>query len=177
MISVVSASLVVSYAVAPVSVAALRRSYPEMNRPFRVRALSVVGPLAFAVATLIIYWTGWQTLYWLLGGQVVLYVVYLIATRNRAIGYFTFSQQVRSSLWLVGYYLLTLIASYLGPFGGVGIVPHPYDFLMICAVSLIVYYWGAYSGAPGFREKSPNVANLHSCFAGRSRLSETAEGF
>src|ERR1700751_5431737 len=39
-ISVVSAALVLSYAVAPVSVAALRKNSPDMTRPFRVKALA-----------------------------------------------------------------------------------------------------------------------------------------
>lgn len=148
MISVVSASLVVSYAVAPVSVAALRKSHPEMERPFRVKALGVVGPLAFVVATFIVYWTGWQNLCWLLGVQIALYAGYLIVMRKKTVGVMTFAQQIRSSLWVAGYYLLTLIASYLGPFGGIGLVPHPYDFLMVCAVALAVYHWGARTGAP-----------------------------
>ncbi|CAG9258234.1 Aspartate-proton symporter [Paraburkholderia unamae] len=148
MISVVSASLVVSYAVAPVSVAALRKSHPEMERPFRVKALGVVGPLAFVVATFIVYWTGWQNLCWLLGVQIALYAGYLVVMRKKTVGVMTFAQQIRSSLWVAGYYLLTLIASYLGPFGGIGLVPHPYDFLMVCAVALAVYHWGARTGAP-----------------------------
>lgn len=148
MISVVSASLVVSYAVAPVSVAALRKSHPEMERPFRVKALGVVGPLAFVVATFIVYWTGWQNLCWLLGVQIALYAGYLIVMRKKTVGVMTFAQQIRSSLWVAGYYLLTLIASYLGPFGGIGLVAHPYDFLMVCAVALAVYHWGARTGAP-----------------------------
>ncbi|RZF24376.1 APC family permease, partial [Paraburkholderia sp. UYCP14C] len=108
MISVVSASLVVSYAVAPVSVAALRTSHPDMQRPFRVKALGIVGPLAFVVATFIVYWTGWRNLCWLLGVQIMLYTGYLIFMRKRAVGMLTFGQQIRSSLWLVTYYLMCI---------------------------------------------------------------------
>lgn len=158
MISIVSASLVVSYAVAPVSVAALRKSHPDMNRPFRVKALGVIGPLAFVVATFIVYWTGWQNLSWLLGAQVVFYIGYLIVMRKTAMGNLTFSQQVGCSLWLVGYYLMTLLASYLGPFGGVALVAHPYDFLMVCAVALLVYYWGANTGVPSRFAQAANGA-------------------
>ncbi|MFM0562190.1 APC family permease [Paraburkholderia sediminicola] len=148
MISVVSAALVVSYAVAPVCVAALRKSCPELNRPFKVKGLAVFGPLSFVVATLIVYWSGWSNLYWLLGVQIVLYVGYLFVMRRMPVGNLSMLQQVRCSLWLVGYYALTLLASYLGPFGGIGVVPHPYDFLMVCAVALTAYYWGANTGVP-----------------------------
>lgn len=148
MISVVSAALVVSYAVAPVSVAALRRSHPTMTRPFRVKALGFVGPLSFVVATLIVYWTGWKNLSWLLGVQVVLYVLYLAAMKRASEGHLTFGQQIRSSVWLVGYYLLTMLASYLGPFDGIGLIAHPYDTVLVSVLALGVYYWGARTGAP-----------------------------
>jgi amino acid transporter len=160
MISVVSAALVVSYAVAPVSVAALRRTHPDMPRPFRVRALAFVGPLSFVVATLIVYWTGWKNLSWLLGVQVVLYVTYLIAMRRRSVGHLTVGQQIRSSLWLVGYYMLTLVASYLGPFEGIGLIPHPYDTLVVCVLALGVYYWGARTGAPRADSRPATKAEL-----------------
>ncbi|MGF6414882.1 amino acid transporter [Paraburkholderia sp. MM5482-R2] len=148
MISVVSAALVVSYAIAPVCVAALRKSCPELYRPFRVKGFGVFGPLSFVVATLIVYWSGWQSLCWLLGVQIVLYVAYLCVMRRTPVGHLSTRQQVRCSLWLVGYYALTMLASYLGPFGGTGVVPHPYDFLMVCAVALTAYYWGANTGVP-----------------------------
>jgi amino acid transporter len=148
MISIVSASLVVSYAVAPVSVAALRKSHPEMARPFKVKALGIVGPLSFVVATLIVYWTGWKNLCWLLGVQVLLYVAYIVAMRRTPVDSLAPRQQIRCSLWLVGYYLMTMLASYLGPFDGIGLMRHPYDTLMVGLIALAVYYWGACTGAP-----------------------------
>uniref|UniRef100_UPI0019803127 APC family permease n=1 Tax=Burkholderia sp. Ac-20379 TaxID=2703900 RepID=UPI0019803127 len=149
MISIVSASLVISYAVAPVSVAALRRHRPDLPRPFRVKALGVIGPLSFVVATFIVYWTGWQSLCWLLGVQVALYVGYLCVARRMPAGAtMTVGRQVRSSLWLVGYYLMMMLASYLGTFGGKGIIGHPYDFAVVGAVALIAYYWGVRAGLP-----------------------------
>src|SRR6185437_14647621 len=78
LISVVSAALVLSYAVAPITVAALRRNAPQLPRPFLVRGFGVVGPASFVIATLIVYWSGWQTVSWLLGLQIVLFAVYVL---------------------------------------------------------------------------------------------------
>ncbi len=175
MISVVSASLVVSYAVAPVSVAALRKSYPDMDRPFRVKAFGIIGPLAFVVATFIVYWTGWKNLCWLLGLQIVLYVGYLIVTRRNPVGTLSFGQQIRCSLWLVGYYLLTMLVSYVGPFGGIALVPHPYDILMVCAIALVVYYWGARTGAPRKLGQAANGMD-RSMSANQRGYAEMADG-
>lgn len=57
LINVVSAALVLSYAVAPISVAALRKSAPQLPRPFRVSAFALLGPVSFVIAALIVYWS------------------------------------------------------------------------------------------------------------------------
>ncbi|WP_448097293.1 APC family permease [Luteibacter yeojuensis] len=148
LIQVVSAALVLSYAVAPVTVAALRRSAPDLVRPFRVKAFGLIGPLSFAVAALIVYWSTWATVSWLLGLQIAMfavYVVYKLATggeRARLI------RNVRSSLWLIGFYALTMIISWLGTFGGIGAIAHPWDSLTVLVMAIGIYYWGACTGLP-----------------------------
>ncbi len=44
---------------------------PEANRPYRMPGAVVVAPLAFVVANLIIYWSGFETL-WKLGVAIVI---------------------------------------------------------------------------------------------------------
>ena len=78
LISVVSAALVLSYALAPVTVGALRRNAPELERPFYVKGFTVLGPLAFVIASFIVYWSGWNVISWLLGAQIVLFALYVI---------------------------------------------------------------------------------------------------
>ena len=81
LISVVSAALVLSYALAPVTVGALRRNAPELERPFYVKGFTVLGPLAFVIASFIVYWSGWNVISWLLGAQIVLFALYVIFKR------------------------------------------------------------------------------------------------
>jgi len=148
LIQVVSAALVLSYAVAPVTVAALRRSAPELERPFFVRGFAVLGPLSFAVAALIVYWSGWSTLSWLLGLQVVVFAGYVIIKRATGAPRDALAQQVRSSLWLIGFYVLVMLVSALGTFGGSGSIPHPWDSAAVFVLSILIYYWGASTGLP-----------------------------
>lgn len=148
LISVVSAALVLSYAVAPVSVAALRRNAPDMPRPFRVKWMGVMGPLSFIVAALIVYWSGWNTVSWLLGLQIVMFVVYLLCSRFVPTNHLNLGQQVRSSLWLIGFYAVTMVLSKLGTFGGLGVLAHPFDTLVVAACATGIYYWGAATGVP-----------------------------
>ncbi len=148
LINVVSAALVLSYAVAPVSVAALRRSAPGMPRPFRVKGMSVLGPLSFIIAALIVYWSGWGTVSWLLGLQILMFVIYLLCGRMVPTAHLNLGQQVRSSAWLIGFYALTIVLSKLGSFGGIGVLSHPFDTVIVAACALGIYYWGAATGVP-----------------------------
>ncbi|BBR55299.1 MULTISPECIES: APC family permease [Pseudomonas] len=165
LINVVSAALVLSYAVAPVSVAALRRSAPDLERPFRVKAMSVLGPVSFIIASLIVYWSGWSTVSWLLSLQILMFVVYLLAGRFVPTEHLSLKQQVHSSLWLVGFYAMIIVFSKLGSFGGIGVLAHPLDNVVVGLCSLGIYYWGARTGVPAHllrldadeEEEQPNV--------------------
>lgn len=148
MIRVVSAALVLSYATAPLTVAALRRNAPNMPRPFVAPALGVLGPLSFVIAALIVYWSDWATLSWLMALQIVLVIVYVgykwVSPSRRA----ELGQELYSASWLIGFYILIFIISYLGTFGGRGIIGHPWDSLVVVVIALVTYYWGANTGLP-----------------------------
>ncbi|HET6907444.1 MAG TPA: APC family permease [Rhodanobacteraceae bacterium] len=156
MIDVVSAALVMSYAVAPITAASLRRTAPGLHRPFRVRGFAVIGPLSFAIAALIVFWSGWKTVSWLLGVQIVLYVLYVPWRARRGVDRGELAHHVRASLWLVGFYWLMIGLSWLGTFGGKGIVASPWDSVLVAAVALAVYAWGARSGLPFLQHASIN---------------------
>ena len=146
LVGVVSAALIFTYAVAPVSAYALRRNAPEVPRPFYLKGFSVIGPLAFIAASLVLYWAGWNTLSWLLGVQLLLFVAYLLAKRWVPTEQVSFAQQVKSSWWLVAYYAAIIILSYLGSFGGIDLIKSPWDQLLVAAVSVGIYYWGGRTG-------------------------------
>ncbi|OBR46301.1 APC family permease [Paraburkholderia tropica] len=148
LINVVSAALILSYAIAPISVAALRRTAPDLHRPFQVKRLQFIGPASFAIAALIVYWSGWKTVSWLLGLQLVMFVLYLAAGKYVPKKAYSLKQQIRSSLWLVFFYAAVIAISSVGSFGGSGSLAHPYDSLSVVVVSVIVYYWGARAGTP-----------------------------
>jgi amino acid transporter len=64
----------------------LRRSQPELKRPFRLWGAKILAPIAFICSNWIIYWTGFKTnsfLFILVGVGFVLYALnyYLIARR------------------------------------------------------------------------------------------------
>ena len=148
LINVVSAALILSYAVAPVTVAALRRNAPELVRPFKVKRMGLLGPLSFIIAALIVYWSGWKTVSWLLSLQILMFVIYLLCGRFVPTMHLSLAQQVRSSAWLIGFYAMTILLSWLGSFGGLGVITHPLDTIVVALGALGIYYWGAATGVP-----------------------------
>ncbi|NUU64977.1 APC family permease [Enterobacteriaceae bacterium BIT-l23] len=148
LISVVSAALVLSYAIAPVTAGGLRRNAPDLERPFRVRGFAIIGPLSFMISALIVYWSGWTTLSWLLGLQILMFVIYVLCRKRVPTGIVSLRQQVWSSLWLIAFYALIMLASWLGSFGGIGVLPHPWDTIAVALMSLAIYYWGVHTCLP-----------------------------
>lgn len=150
LISVVSAALVMSYAISPVTVGALRRNAPDLERPFYVKGFAILGPVAFVIASFIVHWSGWNVISWLLGAQLVLVILYVLFKRYVPTHEVSLVQQLKSSAWLIVYYILMIIASYLGNFGDGAshILSAPFDTILVIIIALICYYWGINAGLP-----------------------------
>ena len=58
----VTAALVISLAMGPISLEALRRQAPTVHRPYRLPAAPWLCPLAFVLSTWAIFWCGWASL-------------------------------------------------------------------------------------------------------------------
>ncbi len=94
------------------------------------------------------YWSGWGTVSWLLGLQIAMFVVYLLCKRAVPTHRLSLRQQVYSSLWLIAFYLLIMLTSYLGAFGGIGAIAHPWDTALVALIAVGIYWWGACTGIP-----------------------------
>ncbi|GEO25389.1 aspartate:proton symporter [Alicyclobacillus acidoterrestris] len=148
LIGVVSDALVLTYALAPISAYAFRRNAPQLARPFYLKGMHVIGPIAFIIASLIVYWTGWTVDSWLLGSQLVMFVIYVIAYKWVPKRQVSFMQQLKASWWLVFYYAAIIIVSKLGDFGGIAWIPRVWDQVVIAVIAVITYYWGGRTGLP-----------------------------
>lgn len=138
---VISVATLISYATGPVAVMVLRqRSF--VNRPIRVRGMGVIAPVAFILASLILYWATWP-----LTGKVVLIMlsglpIYIYYQSKE--GWADFLSQFKAGLWLIGYLVFMVLVSCLGSerFGGYNLIPYGTDMALIAACSLIFYFWG-----------------------------------
>lgn len=153
LVGAVTASFVLTYMTGPVSAEALRKRAPDLERPFYLKGMNWLSPLAFIAATLIAYWSGWSVLSLLIiliVSSLVLYFAF--ADKDESIGK-NVREDFRSAIWMFGYYIFMLVLSYFGSFGPVneaGEMPHkviagPWDSIIAALGSLVFYYWGVNS--------------------------------
>lgn len=145
LVVLVTSASVLMYAGAPLSVGALRRNLPGADRPFRLPGSAVIAPLAFIVASLIIYWSGFETL-WKLGVAIVLgYIVIGMYTSDR-VGMPKINW--KKSAWIGAYLVGMGIISWQGAYGpdNTGRLAYPWDILVVALFSLAIYYWAVLYG-------------------------------
>jgi len=163
MVGLVTAATVLMYAMAPPSLAALRRSDPDRPRPYRLPAAWFLAPLSFVCANFIVYWAGWNTIFWLyifiIAGYVVFFVYQSVAPAGRKL-----ALNWKAASWIPPWLIGLGIISYLGqyptsepssgwPFGIALLakqdIPFWVDMGVVAVWSLVIYFWAARVAMPG----------------------------
>ncbi|MFC1443350.1 APC family permease [Streptacidiphilus sp. N1-10] len=145
LVSFITSASVLMYAGAPLAYGVLRKQLPDRERPYRLPAGQVIAPVSFVIASLIIYWAGWATL-WRLGVAIILGYLLLgsYAWYARAKNLPNAPQlDWKAAQWLPVYLVGIGIISWQGGFG-VGSEGHIHlwwDMGLIAVFSLAVYYW------------------------------------
>jgi len=142
-----SGAIVLSMCMGPVTVIALRRQVPGRARPFKVKGVQVLARVAFVVITLIIYWTGWDTMLKLTIPIAVGVVILLWRVLRHP--------ELRDMLalgsvaWLGPYYAGVLLLTFLGGFGGgLSVLPSGVDLILVAAFALVLFEWAVRSALP-----------------------------
>jgi amino acid transporter len=147
LVSVITSASALMYAFAPVSLMALRRQDPDRERPYRLPVPWLICPLSFVAADLIIYWTGWTTLwklYVVLGIGTVVFVVNFVTSKKRPD-----LTHWQSSLWIAPWLVGMAVLSKLGQFkGGSQTLPFWWDIVIVAVFSLAIYYLAVATALP-----------------------------
>jgi amino acid transporter len=148
LISLVTSASVLMYAGAPLSLGAFRGQVPEAARPYRLPAAKVLAPLAFIIANLIIYWSGFETI-WKLGiciviGYLLIGINWMIFPQDRP------PLDWRSGQWVFPYLLGMGIISWVGQYGpdNTGRLPFWWDMLVVAVFSVGIYMWAMATKLP-----------------------------
>jgi len=150
LVGFITSASVLMYAGAPLAFGAMRNRLPDLERPYRLPAGKVIAPLSFVVATLIIYWSGWETV-WNLGIAILVgYALmgpYAVYARSR--GYANApTLDWKAAQWLPAYLLGIGLISWQGQFGGTGNIHMWWDIALIAVFSLGIYYWAVTVALP-----------------------------
>lgn len=139
LVGFVIAALVISHAIVPIALVALRKQVPQIHRPFRLPAATPLSLLAFVILTLIEYWTGWQTLSKMLViGLIGLVLLIIYRLSQRAVKP---PLHGKHAWWLLPYFGSMALFSYYGNFGGgKGVLPFGMDMVYIAIFSVVIFF-------------------------------------
>jgi amino acid transporter len=144
--AVISVATIITYLVVPISVVVLRRTAPNLHRPLRVPGLTILAPMAFVLATLMLFWARWPHT-----GQIMLLLIlpmpvylYYQAKAN----WRDFGRQLRGAWWLFGYLVVITVLSWAGSkeFEGHDYIHYGWDQLCVALAAIAFYFWGLRSG-------------------------------
>ncbi|WAH36404.1 APC family permease [Alicyclobacillus dauci] len=141
--TVISIATLVSYVTGPVSAMAFRRIATNMGSMVRIKGLQVLAPIAFVMASLILYAGKWPSTGRVIFVMLVGLPIYLFF-QGRNEGFSGFAKHIKSSLWLIIYLGFMILVSWLGSdkFGGMNVLPYGVDLLVVAVGSLVFFFWG-----------------------------------
>ncbi|MFF4695303.1 APC family permease [Streptomyces chattanoogensis] len=150
LVSFITSASVLMYAGAPLAFGVFRDRLPNHQRPYRLPGGNAIAPLAFVVASLIIYWAGWETLQ-RLGWAIVIGYVLLgsyawYATKKRLPN--APRLDWKAARWLPVYLIGMGLISWQGGFGGQNHIPLWWDMVVVAAFAVGIYYWARASAVP-----------------------------
>lgn len=117
LVGFVTSAAVLSFGSAPPSLLAMRRQLPRKTRPYRLPAATLLAYLAFLSSNLIVYWSGWTTIWKLMLAVLIGYIVLAIhEIRYRA---HTPPLEWRSGSWVIVWLASLTALSWLGSYPAV----------------------------------------------------------
>jgi amino acid transporter len=132
LVAFLSSASILSYGIGPICLLAMRKLKPDMPRPFKLSYSLLLSHIAFYVCNLMLYWCGFAVIWKL---NVALFFglsIYLVYHRQYPI---THSAPL---IWFATYMSSLFIISYLGSFGGLGILTFPLDMIFFLPYSIII---------------------------------------
>lgn len=146
LVGFISAATVLTYIMGGVGLSVLRRTAAELHRPYRMPAASVLAPLGFIAAALIVYWSGTSQLNYIVTAIVLGLPIYAWTYAPHKLGLNRTSGIIAGLVMLVA----VLVTGYFGLYSATPLNFFVY-FVLLAAEVLIfsAYLW--YAVDPGKR--------------------------
>ncbi|NMO91513.1 APC family permease [Actinomycetospora sp. TBRC 11914] len=142
-VSVMGDLYLLLYLAAAVAVEVFRRREPARLSGW-VPGLPVIAPVSFVLATLFVYWSGFDDLRLALPLTLVGVPLFVVLWRADRVG--SLGGELRRGAWLVVHLLVVLLLSGLGSFDGAGVLPAPWDTVVVAVWALAVFPVAVRSG-------------------------------
>lgn len=147
-----------SYAPGAISLMVFRKTDPDKKRPFKLPFAGVLAPTAFIIANLLVYWSGFSSVEIIIPLDLAGLLLIIVYHHYNKIDV----KYAMYGLWMPIYLIFVLFMSYIGSsfFGGINIIPFPYDSLVFIIVTLAFYVVGVGTGIRGVQYMNKKTADL-----------------
>ncbi len=143
MVGILSSAAAFTFSMGGISLGGLRKVAPDLPRPFSLGShAGWVGPTAFGIGALLLFWSGWPLVPQVLGVVAVGLIIYLFYRRANNLP----ARDLRAGAWMIGFMVFEALMSFLGSFGsGQNIIPFPFDTIIVFVGAVAIYFWGVAS--------------------------------
>lgn len=134
LVTFLSSASILSYGIGPICLLAMRKLQPETPRPFKLSFSIIFCYAAFYFCNLMLYWCGFPIV-WKLNAALLLGLIVCLAYHRKSLfscGYALY--------WFIAYMGSIHLVSYLGSFGGIGLLSFPFDTIFILPLSILMLY-------------------------------------
>ncbi len=154
-IGVTGTLIAFTFSIGSVSVMAFRRSGLS-ERAARLPGMAVIAPFAFIVSALVVYWVPWKELVLTIPIVAVGLIWYAVTyvRQHHGLG------EVVGGLWLLAYLVVVYGMSAIGGFGGLHLIPSPWDSVILAVLAAGLYVWGTRSGTAYMRSRPELIREL-----------------
>lgn len=137
MVKFLVSTFVISYAVGPIALIALRETLPNQKRVFSVPFAHSFCLASFYICNLLVFWSGWSVI-WRIITAIFIGYTFLFFYRKKVE---KIELHFDNAIWLFPYLLGLGLISVLGTFGGIGVLTFGLDFIVLAFFSLTIFYY------------------------------------
>ncbi|MEM0139465.1 MAG: APC family permease [Ferroplasma sp.] len=148
LVGLITGATAFTYIVGGSALMVFRKQANELKRPFKLPFASILAPIAFVGATLIVYWSGWPTIPILAIAIFLGIAIYLIFLSTHKVENVFTMENIKAGWWVPVFILSLTLLSYLGEadYGGINILPYPLDFVVVIIMAIMFYLISINSG-------------------------------
>lgn len=163
----VTSATVLSFGSGPLSLLAMRKQLPNQKRPFKLPAVKLLAYLGFLSSNLIVYWSGWSTIWKLMITVLIGYIILVIhESVNKGK---TPRLEIRSGMWVIAWLIGLTIISFIGAYpdiskhaGNLGWLGVGTSIIVIAIFSFFITWLAVATRLPDNKV----IAHLHEPVAG-----------